>query len=328
MTSSSLTVRPARFPQDFDPAAALLTASMPEWPVTADLLRHEHEHRDPALFFTERLAERAGKLVGLLGVGHDDFAFEDWRYWANLHVHPGSRTQGVGSALHDELLAILKARGAREVRTMLDEHESAGRSFLERRGWQETWRRHEFRLDAATADLPDLPDLGGLRLESLEALSRDPERDRRLYELDWTLFQDVPMGLTLTKRPLDVWLNQELHDPGMRLGLSFALLDEAQADPLHGPYVGYTTLMQNPGGFYVIGMTGVKRGYRGRGLAKALKLASMRALQEQTRGQGVGNGEIRTFNDPPNTAMIAMNRALGFVQQPDRLRYELQLEPR
>lgn len=316
---SALHLREARLPQEFGALAEVLTASNPEWPVTAELLRHEHEHRDPELYFAQRVAEHAGRIEGVLGVGHDDFAFEPWRYWANLSVHPRARRQGLGSALYAELLSLLLARGAREIRTMLSETDEPGLRFLKARGWQETWRRHEFRLDTAGADLGEQPHLGRLRLESLETLADDPQRDQRLYELDWRLFQDVPMGQTLTKRSLEAWLKQELEDPAMRPALSFALLDDDAHDPLHGPYVGYTTLLQNPSGFYYIGMTGVKRGYRGRGLARALKLASMRALQ------AAGGGEIRTFNDPPNVAMIRMNRALGFVQQPDRVRYELQL---
>ena len=303
---TDLQLRAARFPDEYAPLA--------------ELLQHEQEHRDPALFFTERVAERGGELLGVLGVGHDDFAYEPWRYWANLQVHPRVRNQGVGGALYAEFLKILQARGAQEARTMLTETDGPGIRFLKARGWQETWRRHEFRLDTATADLSAGPDLGGLRLVPLDALAHDPQWGERLYELDWVLFQDVPMGQALTKRALDNWLASELHEPSVRLGLSFALLDDAVNDPLTGPYVGYTTLLQNPGGFYFIGMTGVRRGYRGRGLARALKLASMRALQD------AGGGEIRTFNDPPNVAMIAMNRALGFVKQPDRVRYELHLE--
>ena len=274
----ALALRAAPFPDDAAPAAELLSASNSDWPVSAELLQHEHDRRDPDLFFTERLAEQGGRLVGVMGVGHDDFAHEPWRYWANLHVHPQARNQGVGGALYAEFLKILKARGGREARTMLTETDGAGIRFLKTRGWQETWRRHEFRLDTARADLSGLPDLGGLRLESLETLKGDPERDHHLHELDWLLFQDVPMGMTLTRRPLEVWMQQELEEPSMRPGLSFALIDDAVNDPLTGPYVGYTTLGQNPGGFFFIGMTGVRREYRGRGLARALKLASMRAV--------------------------------------------------
>lgn len=59
---------------------------------------------------------------------------------------------------------------------------------------------------------------------------------------------------------------------------------------------------------------------RGRGVAKALKVAAMRALADS------GGGEIRTFNDKPNAAMLEMNRALGFVRGPTHFRYELHLD--
>lgn len=318
--SSPVRVREARYPQDFAPIAAVLTAADPEWGRSAETLRHDHETRDPALFFAGRVAELGGEVVGVLETGHYDFAFEEWRYWASLRVHPEARGRGVGSALYAEMMGLLEARQAREVRTMLGETDAPGLRFLKGRGWREGWRRHEFRLDTFAADLGPVPDLGSLRLESLTALAGDPLLGERLYELDWTLFQDVPLSQAPTKRSLSAWLASELHDPSTRPDLSFALLDDAQDDPLHGPYLGYTTLIERPVGFFVIGMTGVKRGYQGRGLGRALKLASMRALQTQ------GGGEIRTQNDPPNLAMISMNRSLGFVQRPDRVRYDLRLE--
>ena len=129
------------------------------------------------------------------------------------------------------------------------------------------------------------------------------------------------MGQTLTRRPLDAWLKQELHDPTFSHELSFVAVRPELNDPLTGPYVGYSTLMSNPAGFYVIGMTGVRREERGRGVAKALKVAAMRALA------AAGGGEIRTFNDPPNRAMLNMNRALGFQRGPTHSRYELHLDP-
>ena len=39
-----------------------------------------------------------------------------------------------------------------------------------------------------------------------------------------------------------------------------------------------------------------------------------------------GGGEIKTFNDPPNQAMLTMNERLGFKRVATRTRYELTLE--
>lgn len=328
MPAPDFTLRPPRRPQDYPDLADARSAADPEWPVTPDLLRVWDEARDPDLFHTEAVAELGGRVVAGGAIGHDDFAFEEWRYWGNLVVHPGARGCGIGSALYDELLTRVRSRGAREVRTMLTDagHHAPGRAFLERRGFQVTWERYESRLNTAEVDLDTFGSLlagvraEGVELHSVADLAADPQRDRRLWELDWRLFQDVPMGNPLTKRPLGAWVRQELEDPTFAPDLSFVAVRPEVEDPLTGPYVGYSTLMRTPGGPYVIGMTGVRREDRGRGVAKALKVAAMRALA------GRGGGEIRTMNDPPNAAMLGMNRALGFRQVRTHFRYELHLD--
>lgn len=325
---TSFTLRDFRKPQDYAAVADVLNASNPSWPLTPELLQTWDAARDPALFYTEVLAEQDGRVVAAGGIGHDDFAFEDWRYAGNLGVHPDARGQGIGKAVYDELLRRVRGRGAREVRTMTSDEatDAPGRAFLERRGFVAAWERYESRLDTAGVDLSQFDGLlasvaaNGVELRSLAELKDEPGRNRWLWELDWELFQDVPMGETLTKRPLDAWVRQELDDPTLAPELSFVAVRPGLNDPLTGPYIGYSTLGRNPAGFYYIGMTGVRRGERGKGIAKALKVAAMRGLAAS------GGGEIRTFNDPPNVAMIGMNTALGFRRTSTRYRYELKLE--
>lgn len=50
-----------------------------------------------------------------------------------------------------------------------------------------------------------------------------------------------------------------------------------------------------------------------------LKVAAMRALQ------AAGGGQIKTFNDKPNQAMLRMNEGLGFQRTRTIYRYELRL---
>jgi predicted N-acetyltransferase YhbS len=320
-------LREFRIPGDYVDAAWVLSAANPEWPVTPELLQTWDEAEDPNLFRTDLVAEQGGRVVGVGRVGHDDFAFEEWRYWGNFSVHPEAREQGVGGAMYRELLAQVQARGAREVRTMLSDgaHHAAGRAFLAARGWKVVWERFESRIQTSETDLSRFGPLmesvaaHGIELHSVASLAADPKRNRQLWELDWLLFQDVPMGTALTKRPFEAWEKQELEDPTFSADFSFVAVRPGLNDPLTGDYVGYSTLMQNPSGFYVIGMTGVRREDRGKGVAKALKVAAMQALNAH------GGGEIRTFNDAPNAAMLGMNQALGFVRGPTHLRYELQL---
>ncbi|UBV42310.1 GNAT family N-acetyltransferase [Deinococcus taeanensis] len=326
---TAFTLRELHKPDDFPGVADVLSTSDPDWPVTPELLAVWDQAHDPALHRCELVAEQSGRIVGVGHVGHDDFAFENWRYFGRLIVHPEARGQGVGTALYDALMTRLRARGAQDIRTMLSDQErdAPGRAFLATRGFTRTWDRFESRIHTGDLNLGAFGDLmtavaaGGVHLRSIADLAEDPERNRRLWELDWLLFQDVPMGQTLTRRPFEAWVKQELDDPTFSAELSFVAVRPEVNDPLTGPYVGYSTLMSNPAGFHVIGMTGVRREDRGRGVAKALKVAAMLALHER------GGGEIRTFNDPPNKAMLGMNRALGFRPGPTRSRYELHLDP-
>ncbi|MPY67854.1 GNAT family N-acetyltransferase [Deinococcus sp. SDU3-2] len=329
------TLRDLRPPGDYAPVAALRNAAQPGWPTSAAELARQDAVRDPALFCTRIVAEHGGQLVGVGSARHDDFSHEEWRYWGDLSVHPEARRRGVGRALYGELLRRVRGRGARELRTMLSSRpgDAPGRAFLEARGWAVAWERYESELDTAQADLGAFGALldgvaaSGVRLVSLADLAADPERDARLHELDWELFQDVPSGTALTKKTLEQWVEEELRDPNLRPELSFVAVRDDVADPLTGPYIGYSTLGQSAAGFHFIGMTGVRRGFRGQGVAKALKVAAMRALRAQTRGRGDSGdaGLIKTFNDAPNVAMLAMNEALGFRRTATLYRYELHL---
>lgn len=321
-------LREPHLPDDLEAMAAVLSASRPEWPTSPEHLARQFANRDPKLYYADVLAEQDGQIMGLGAVGHDDFSFEEWRYWGGVDVHPDARNQGVGTAIYNELLGRLQVRGARELRTGSSDkpHAAPGRAFLEGRGWKVAWERFESQLHTENVDLHAFDSLmervatGGMQLKSLAELQTDPQRNRQLWELDWLLFQDVPLGTALTKRPFKQWVKDELDDPQLRPELSFVAVDPTFHDPLTGPYVGYSTLGFSSGDFYYIGMTGVRREYRGRGLAKALKVAAMRALHE------AGGGLIKTFNDTPNQAMLGMNNQLGFQRTATMYRYELRLD--
>ncbi|MFC6749962.1 GNAT family N-acetyltransferase [Deinococcus aquaticus] len=239
MTPEPFTLRGLRTPQDFPGVAALLSAADPDWPVTPDMLVVWDAAHDPNLYRYELVAEQDGRIVGVGNAGHDDFAFEEWRYFGGLTVHPDARGQGIGRALYAALTEQLRARGAQDIRTMLSDQDrdAPGRAFLAARGFTRTWDRFESRLHTDAAELSTFDDLmgavaaDGVQLRSVADLAGDPERDRRLWELDWKLFQDVPMGQTLTRRPFDAWVRQEIEDPTFSHDLSFVAVRPDVQDP-------------------------------------------------------------------------------------------------
>ena len=70
-----------------------------------------------------------------------------------------------------------------------------------------------------------------------------------------------------------------------------------------------------------VGFTGVRREVRGRGIATALKLESIRYAREQ------GYREIRTMNNALNQSMLRINEALGFRREPAWITFEKKLTP-
>lgn len=315
----TFTVRDAVYPADAEALAAVWSAANPSGTRSAAQLNREQEQRDPSYPFLERVAVQDGRIVALARLGSSD---SDRAFQGRLFVHPDEQRRGIGTALYDDLLNWARPHRPRcRVNLRDGDDHAAGRAFLEKYGWQINHRRIEFKADLAST-LPPLTPLatGSIQLRPLSELLPDPQAQRWLYELDWELFLDVPLGHSPTKRPFERWHEQELASPSLHPALSLVAVSPAVNDPLTGPLLGWVTLEERTPHFFVVGMTGVKRSWRGQGIAKALKLASMHLLQN------AGESELHTMNDLDNAPIVHLNEQLGFTRSATICRYELHLQ--
>lgn len=76
-------------------------------------------------------------------------------------------------------------------------------------------------------------------------------------------------------------------------------------------WVGLVNLQVREDGYGEFGVTVVRRAYRGKGIARALKLMAL------SHAHGLGLTCLRTRSDTRNAAILHLNRALGFVENPD-----------
>lgn len=320
--SADLVVRPMEVPRDCEGVARVRSACFPAWPVSGEQVVAAEARRPRERLHLPSVAVSGGALAGYGFVEEPNVAARPGRIRIRVLVDPGHRRRGVGRALYRTLEERARATGADELVTEAQADDADAPAFLVRRGFVEYHRRFESRLRLAEVD-PATIGRGidastdalfptGVRIATYHQLALAlTDAPRRFYDLDALLWPDVPFGVTGALPSFEEYQATELASPDFLPEAAFIALDG-------GTWVGMCTLTD--GRNYVLNaMTGVRRAWRGRGLARWLKLHSIRWALEH------GAAEIRTFNDAVNDAILALNRSLGFRVASIELRYRKEL---
>jgi mycothiol synthase len=160
-------------------------------------------------------------------------------------------------------------------------------------------------LDLATIEPPaiDLP--AGVEIATW---AERPDLVRGIYEVACEAFPDIPGAEEDLMEPFDDWLAHEMHGSGDRPEATFLAL-------AGGEVVGYSkfslTAAQPTTAHH--DMTGVKRAWRGRGIAGALKSAQIAWAIEQ------GYERLATQNELRNEPIRRLNARLGYRPAPGRI---------
>lgn len=227
------------------------------------------------------------------------------RAFVTVGVLPEARRQGVGGALWTAGTERLAALGIARIHSLSMEGEEDGARFLERRGFEIASRDKALERDLAIPlpPRPPLPDD-----VTLAEIAFSGEQLRAVYEVETETLNDVPGEEDVQMVGFDDW-TVELAAEGE------PLIVGAFAD---GALVGIAivAVAEAPAGSALHWMTAVRRPYRRRGIARALKHASL----ELARAHGVQ--VARTFNEARNVGMRHLNEEYGYVPAADLLRWE------
>lgn len=305
---------------DYQASAEINNAVDPDWPTTPASLREEDDRREPDCGYHRWVAELRKDVVATGYYIQPPERFNPDRYNVVLQVHPDFQCQGIGGALYDRMVDELRRRNARVLRTCAREDSEVAVSMIERRGFHEYERVIESHLDVGRCDLsPTLEREAALeeksiKIMSLPELETDPERDPKLYELDWELNQDTPGAEELKRPDFTSFIEDSIKAPNvLPEGYFVATRD--------GQYIGLCVVESDPGSDSLLhGITGIVRRYRRQGLAMALKRRVIRFARDR------GYTTIRTCNDVNNEAILNLNKRLGFVSKPAWVKYEKELE--
>ena len=254
------------------------------------------------------VAEVGGQIVGVARTGLTPESPVPGMAVANVLVLPEARGQGIGTRLLEACEDHLRGAGARIVAGWVSDDEASQR-FAVRHGYRRRGASTFQRLDLATANLPELPVPDGVAVRTGVDYEADPTP---LYRADVEAGQDEPSMGRAADQSYEEWRQLIWERPDIDHTLtSVAVVD--------GVVAAYSLPQTDGRDRYWSGMTGTVRAYRGRGLAKLVKVDSLR------RAQQAGYREAYTVNDTTNQPMLAINRWLGYQPGYRQWRYEREL---
>ena len=216
-------------------------------------------------------------------------------------TEPEFRGCGVGTGLCQAIDRFAREQGAAFLDGEVRDNDPAGLEWAQHRGFGILDHVFESVLDLARFDpapFAGAMDATGLRFARLTEFPPE-EGLRQLYALEKATAPDNPAYDSPEFVAFHTW-QKELPRPEHIL----VALDGDR-------FAGVTMIEPNPAGtsFYTH-YTGVRREYRGRGVALALKLLGIDLARE------AGAVSMRTNNDSTNAPMLAVNRKLGYTPIP------------
>jgi GNAT superfamily N-acetyltransferase len=241
----------------------------------------------------------AGAVAGRIYVQPPEYP--EW--WAEIVVLPEARRRGVGTALLAACSAAARDAGKTGLISPVSEARPEGAAFALRHGFVEHERSKAVRLDLADASVPEAAAPQGLRLTTL---AERPDLVPGIHAVALATFPDIPGGDPMAVGDLDEFRARDVDRPGVRADGFQVALDGDRV-------VGYASVIVEAGrpgvGFH--DMTAVLPEWRGRGLATALKRATIAWAAH------AGLEALETGNDEANAAMRAVNARLGYRPLPD-----------
>ncbi len=221
---------------------------------------------------------------------------------AEIRVVAAARGRGVGSALLADLSAWARPLGYRELTAPVKEDDPASLAWAERRGFVEVGRNSLLVLDLTAIEAPRVEPPDGVEIVTW---AERPGTERAMYEVAREAYPDVPGEDDAVVAPFEEWLSMDMQGAGDRPEATFLALagDEVVA------YAKLALSRARPE-VAMHDMTGVRRAWRGRGIARALKAAEIAWAKES------GYERLETQNEERNEPIRRLNERFGYVATP------------
>ena len=273
------------------------------WPHNAITIDEVHSWkgslRDHAEYLAHLDGRPAGSAVAAIQPARPKLAF------ALVTVLREHRRQGVGTALYRAVSEWAAQRTLEAIETFVEGDDPDSLGYARRRGFTETVREGRMVLELGNVD-----DVAIAPPEGVEIVTwaERPDLARGLYEVACESFPDIPGAEDDEMEPFEDWLAHEMQGSGDRPEATFVALS---GDEVVG-YAKFSLTAARPT-IASHDMTGVKRAWRRRGIAGALKRAQIAWAKQ------AGYERLETANELRNEPIRRLNAALGYQPAPGRI---------
>jgi GNAT superfamily N-acetyltransferase len=287
---------------DIPSAAAMRQRAWPDMILTEEGMRHSLENVPERAELLMLAWDEEGEIVGWCTACHDWHVSEPNRGSLVVAVDPSRRGEGIGAALaaagdaHIESIGVVTTRAG-----SMDE--PGARALAARLGFTEIAAASTSAVDPRTVVPEPVPD--GVRIVPFAEL----DDARALYELDVEVSNDIP-NEEFDGVSFEEWRDEFWRSP---------LIDQdASLVAFVGDELAALTMIRidEPSGRAQNNVTGTRRAFRGRGLARLLKTHSLHLAAQR------GTTIAITGNDETNAPMLAVNTRLGYRPFSRRLEWE------
>jgi len=190
--------------------------------------------------------------------------------------------------------------GRNELFGRIREDDTSSLQAVVAHGFAEIGREFPVVLDLRTASQASAPPPAGIEITNL---ADRPDLARAAWDVEVEAAPDIPTEGGVEAWPFERWRSAVLDAPS-------ALPEAAVVAVANGEVVGSAVLAALSDGGAEHGLTAVRRAWRGRGIATALKSAQIEWARR------TGYTELHTSNDETNLSMRSINTRLGYEAAP------------